>query len=143
MKYFVVLITSVIICACSCSKELDKIIDQDFMSDLGSENNRMNGDLSLDYFNNDLSNLTYDFYLTYITKNEAPSARGFSTKVKNADYHYFISQNNSFVIALFYKNERTILCDNSNTAILDSVKTYGEKDTIPELSKFAVKLLNR
>lgn len=143
MKYFVVLITSVIICACSCSKELEKIIDQDFLSDLGSENNRMNGDLSLDYFNNDLSNLTYDFYLTYITKNEAPSARGFSTKVKNADYHYFISQKNSFVIALFYKTERTIICDNSNTSFLDSTKTYGLKDTIPELSKFAIKLLNR
>lgn len=143
MRYFVVLMTSVIICACSCSNELGNIIDQDFISDLGSENNRMNGDLSLDYFNNDLSNLTYDFYLTYITKNEAPSARGFSKKVKSADYHYFISQRNSFVVALFYKNERTILCDNSNTTILDSVKTYGVNDTIPELSKFALKLLKR
>lgn len=143
MKCIIALMTIVLISACTCSKEIDKIFDQDFLSDLGSENNRIAGDLYLDYYNNDLSNLTYDYYLTFITKNEAPSAKGFSTKVKNADYHYFLSNKNVFVIALYYINERTMLCDNSNTSFLDSVKVIGVNDSIPELSKIASKFINK
>lgn len=143
MKYFIIIVTAVLFSSCSCSKDVDKILSQDYLSDVGSENNRIAGDLYLDYFNDDLSKLTYDYYLTFITKHEAPSAKGFSKKVKNADYHYFVSQKNSFVVALFYKNEKTIICDNSNTAFLDSVKTYGINDTIPDLSVFAMKLRNR
>jgi hypothetical protein len=143
MKTIITLLTAILLAGCVCSNKLDNRLSQDYLSDLGSENNRLAGDLSLDYFNNDLSNLTYDYYLTFITKHEAPSAKGFSTLVKSADYHYFKSQKESFILALYYKNENTIICDNSNTAILDSVKAYNANDTIPELSQFADKLLNR
>lgn len=143
MKILMTLISIFFVYACSCSKDIDKKLNQDYLSDLGSENNRMAGDLYLDYFNEDLSKLTYDYYLTFITKNEAPSAKGFSSLVKNADYHYFTTQKESFVITLFYMDEKTIIGDNSNTAFLDSVKVFGENDTIPELSKFATKLSNK
>ena len=113
------------------------------MNDLASENNRIAGDLYLDFFNEDLSNLSYDYYLTFITVNEAPSAKGFSSLVKDADYHYFKTKKESFIIALFYKKEKTVVCDNSSTAFLDSVKTFGTNDTIPELSQFASKLFNK
>ena len=143
MKHLLVFITSVLICACSCTKDLDRKLDQDFLGDLGSENNRINGDLYLDYFNNDLSNLTYDYYLTFITDHEAPSAKGLSAKIKSADYCYFVSQKRFFVVALYYKNERTMLCDNSGTAFLDSVKTFGENETVPDLPDIAAKILNK
>lgn len=139
MKIFI-LITLLIL---SCRSDQDKRLNQDFLSDFASENNRIAGDLYLDYFNEDLSSLTYDYYLTFITKNEAPSARGYSILVKNADYHYFKARRESFVIALYYKKERSIICDNSNTAFLDSLKTFLENDTIPELSEFSSKLLSR
>jgi len=65
------------------------------------------------------------------------------TLVKNADSHYFKAQKELFVLALYYKNENTIICDNSNTAFLDSVKTYSSNDTIPDLSKFVMKLISK
>jgi len=141
MKFIIGFFAAILLSGCVCSTKLENRLDQNFLSDLGSENNRMEGDLSLDYFNEDLSNLTYDYYLTFISKNEAPSAKGFSALVKDADYHYFKAQKESFVIALYYKNENTIICDNSSTAFIDSVKTYGVNDTIPDLSKFALKLI--
>lgn len=143
MKFIIGILIAILISGCACSTKLDNRLDQNYLSDLGSENNRIAGDLYLDVFNEDLSNLTYDYYLTFITKNEAPSAKGFSTLVKDADYHYFKTQKESFIIALFYKNENTIICDNSNTSFLDSVNTYGANDTIPELSQFAAKFLFR
>jgi hypothetical protein len=142
MKVFYILITSVFICACTCTKDLEKKLNQDFLSDLASENNRIAGDLYFE-MNDDLSKLTYDFYLTYITKHEKPSSKGFSKKVKNADYHYFVTNKNSFTLTLFYLNDRTMLCDNSNTAFIDSVKFYGINDTIPELSEFASGFLHK
>src|SRR3989339_336616 len=98
MKLLISFITILILTACSCSTELQNRISQDFLLDLGSENNRMEGDLSLDYFNEDLTKLTYDYYLTFITKHEAPSAKGFSSIVKNADYHYFQTEKESFIV---------------------------------------------
>jgi len=141
MKFIIIFLTAFLISGCTYSTKHDNQLDQNYLSDLASENNRIAGDLYLDVFNEDLSNLTYDYYLTFITKNEAPSAKGFSTLVKNADYHYFKTQKESFIIVLFYKNENTIIYDNSNTSFLDSVKTYGANDTIPELSQFAAKFL--
>jgi hypothetical protein len=126
MKIIIGFLTVILISGCVCSNNLDNRLNQDFLSDLGSENNRLAGDLSLDYFNEDLSNLTYDYYLTFITKKEAPSAKGFATMVKSADYHYFKSQKELFVIALYYKKENKIICDNSNTVKLDSVQAYND-----------------
>lgn len=143
MKLLIGILTALLISGCTSSTNIQNRLNQDYLSDLGSENNRLAGDLYLDYFNEDLSNLTYDYYLAFITKNEAPSAKGFSTLVKKADSHYFKAQKELFVLALYYKNENTIICDNSNTAFLDSVKTYIVNDTIPDLSKFVMKLISK
>ncbi|MCK9210696.1 MAG: hypothetical protein M0P61_07685 [Ignavibacteriaceae bacterium] len=143
MKFIIGILAAILISGCTCSSNIQNRLNQDYLSDLGSENNRLAGDLSLDYFNQDLSNLTYDYYIAFITKNEAPSAKGFSTLVKNADSHYFKAQKELFVLALYYKNENTIICDNSNTAFLDSVKTYTVNDTVPDLSKFVMKLISK
>ncbi len=142
LKTIILLITT-IFSGCTFYSSIDNKLDQDFLTDFASENYRIAGDLYLDYYNENLSTLSYDYYLTFISKNEAPSAKGFSKIVKNADYHYFKTQKNCFLLALYYKKENMIICDNSNTAFLDSVKTYSSKDTIPELSQFSLKLLNK
>ena len=137
------LLLAVVFYGCTCSTTTQSELNADFFSDLGSENNRIEGDLSLDYFNDDLTSLTYDYYLTYITKNEAPSAKGLSKLIKQADYHYFTTGKEYFIIALYYRESNTIICDNSNTAFLDSVKTYNVNDSIPDLSFIANKLKDR
>lgn len=135
MKKRIYLFLLIIISGCTCPDVFQKDIDQAVLLDLASENNRLNGELSLDYFNEDLSKLTYDFYLTYVTKNEAPSASGLAKFIKQADYHYFRAKEHYFVIALFYKEAKHLIVDNSNTPKLD----YDEvnvKDSIPDLSKY-------
>ena len=143
MKNIIIIIMIIALSGCASSLNINTQLDQNYFIDISSENNRIAGDLYLDLFNDDLSLLTYDFYLTFISKNEAPSAKGFSSKVKNADYHYFKSMKDYFVIALYYKNQRTIICDNSNTAFLDSLHTYDIDDKIPELSTFVEKYLKK
>ena len=128
---------------CASSLNVNIQLDQNYYGDISSENNRLSGDLYLDIFNDDLSTLTYDYYLTFITKHEAPSAKGFSTKVKNADHHYFTSKKEYFVIGLYYEKQRIIICDNSNTAFLDTVHTYRNQEEIPELSTFVNQYINK
>ena len=81
MKFIIGILAALVISGCNCSTNIQNRLNQDYLSDLGSENNRLAGDLYLDYFKEDLSNLTYDYYIAFITKNEAPSAKGFSTLV--------------------------------------------------------------
>lgn len=143
MKKFITFLTLILFSGCASSIEFIDVLDQDYQNDLASENNRLAGDLYLDVFNDDLSLLTYDYYLTFITKNEAPSAKGFAKKIKNADYHYFKSMSEYFIIALYYEKQGTIILDNSNTAFLDSLHTYKSGENIPELSSFVDNYLNK
>ncbi len=139
MKKTLLLIIVLILSGCSGTSNIEKKITQEFLSDLASENNRLEADLYLDVFNGDLSSLTYDYYLTYITKNEAPSAKGFSSIVKLADYHFFKAQKEKFILALLFNNESIIICDDSHTAFVDSFSIIVDKTKIPELSNFAKK----
>lgn len=139
MKKVMIILIAIIIGGCATSPKVEKKITQDFLSDLASENNRLEADLYLDVFNGDLTSLTYDYYLTYITKNEAPSAKGFSAIVKLADYHYFRPQKEKFVLVLFYEEEKMIICDDSHTAFVDSCLPNIDITNIPELSDFAKK----
>ncbi len=136
MKIIHALLLSIIICGCSCSKDIDRTINQDFISDLASENNRIAGDLYFE-LNSDLSNLTYDYYLTYISQNEKPSSIGFSQKVKNADSHFFTSNKYAFVISLYYLNEKTMLCDNSNNCIYGFSYSLWNERYYSRLSRIA------
>lgn len=139
MKKALLIIIVLILGGCTGTSTSEKKITQEFLSDLASENNRLEADLYLDVFNGDLSTLTYDYYLTYITKNEAPSAKGFSAIVKSADYHFFRAQKEKFILALLYKDEKKLICDDSHTAFVDSCLPIINKIKIPELSDFAKK----
>ena len=143
MKNLFLIVVLTLITGCTSSLNVLLELDQNYYGDLASENNRIPGDLYLDVFDYDLSKLTYDFYLTYITKNEARSAKGFSSVVKNADYHYFKSTKEYFILALFYDGQKTIIIDNSNTPFMDSVHTYTESETVPELPLYVNNYLNK
>lgn len=141
MKKAILILIVLILGGCAGTSNIEKKITQEFLSDLASENNRLEADLFLDVFNEDLSFLTYDYYLTYITKNEAPSAKGFSAIVKSADYHFFRAQKEKFILALLYKDEKVMICDDSHTAFVDSFFQIIDKTKIPELADFAKKWL--
>ncbi|NLT52238.1 MAG: hypothetical protein GXX85_15145 [Ignavibacteria bacterium] len=140
MKYYFLI---PVIFFVSCTPLMEITVTDNFLINLGSENNRIAGDLYLDYFDEDLTGLKYDYYLTYLTKNESSSVKGLACAVKNAEYHFFDTDTANFIIALYYKNDRKIICDYSGTAFTDSVAVYGVNDTISELQKFAEKVGKR
>lgn len=141
MKKLLILVSIIIFCCCASSPTIEKKVNQEFLSDLSSENNRLEAELYLDVFDSNLESLTYDYYLTYITKHEAPSAKGFSSIVKTADYHFFKAQKEKFILALLYKEEKVVICDDSHTPFIDTCYQVSEKSSFPELAEFAKKWL--
>lgn len=137
MKRTVLLLVTLIIAGCSCSVGTDYQLSDDFLTDFAAENNRMEGDLTLDVYHGNLSTMTYDFYLSYIAENEAPSAAGFSFIVKAATRQYFKATRTNFIVVLYYPRERKILVDNSDTPFLDFVKVLGDNESIGDLSQYA------
>ena len=115
-------------------------LSDDFYSDLASENNRINAVLYLDVFNENLENLTYEYYIQYLDQDEKPSAKGLVDKIRQADDYYFKTKQKSFLILLLYREENTILGDIAITAFLDTVYIIEKGETIPDLKDFSKKL---
>lgn len=124
--------------SCTCSN--DYRLSDDFYGDLGTEDLRIAGELYLDYFDENLTNLTYDYYIQYVTKTEAPSAEGLAETIKSADGHYLIADTANFYLGLYFAKDRVIVCDYSGTAFTDSVKELDKNDTVPELMQFVEKV---
>ncbi len=116
------------------------VIDQDFISDLASENNRIAGELYITILNKDLTGLNYDYYINYIETHEKPSAKDLAKKIKFANSHFFKSKKNSFLLILLYTKDNIIVCDKSNTTFIDSVINYKSNSKIPNFDELSAKL---
>lgn len=116
------------------------IIDDDFLSDLASENNRIAGVLYLDRFHKNLDSLKYDYYIQYLKQNESPSAKDVSKKIQMADSYCFKTKKSSFLILLFYKKDKMIIGDNSQTAFVDTVCKLSSTENNPDLEGLSKKL---
>ena len=124
----------------SCCSNKGIIINDDFLNDLASEDNRIAGQLYLDVYNKNLDTLTYEAYMNYLKTNEAPSAKGLIEKIQKAKEHYFKSKKNAFLITLYYANENEIVCDNSSTSFIDSVYIYRSNELRQSLKEFSDKI---
>ncbi|NLT51958.1 MAG: hypothetical protein GXX85_13700 [Ignavibacteria bacterium] len=136
MRYFAVII---LILLYGCAGTNNYSLSDDFYGDLGSEDLRVAGELYLDYFDENLTNLTYDYYIGYLSKTEAPSAKGLTEIIKNADDHYLTADTSNFYLGLYFADDNVIICDYSGSAFTDSVAVYGLNDSIPELKEFVEK----
>jgi hypothetical protein len=116
------------------------IIDDDFLSDLASENNRIAGVLYLDKFHKNLDTLKYDYYLNYLKQNESPSVKGLYKKIRTADSYYFKTKKNSFLVILFYKKDKVVIGDNSQTAFVDTVCNLSSNQNNPHFEGLSRKL---
>lgn len=137
-RYFYLLIIIFVIQGCNSSQVV--IVDDDFRNDLATENSRIAADLFLDEFNNNLENLTYDYYLTYINVHESLSAKGLTDKIKKADGHLFKAKNRAFLLVLYYENEKCILGDISSTTLQDTIYWFKQDEKIPTVREFAGKI---
>ena len=121
MKRIIPLI--IILILSGCRTDVCEKLDNDFEQDLSSEDTRIAADLYLDVFNKDLDSLT-----------------GITEIIENADEHYFKTKKNAFLLVLYYKSCRRILCDNSSTFSLDTTHIYNKNEAVPKLSEFADKI---
>jgi hypothetical protein len=109
----------------------------EFQNDLASENNRIAGVLSRQpEFNRNLESLTYDYYIEYLKNNIAISAEEIIQVITKSDTQQLVAKQYSFSLSLLYKSDRTIICDISNTAFIDSVHTYDAEASMPTLEEF-------
>ena len=138
MKRIIPLI--IILILSGCRTDVCEKLDNDFEQDLSSEDTRIAADLYLDVFNKDLDSLTYEYFINYLQNNEKPSAHGITEIIENADEHYFKTKKNAFLLVLYYKSCRRILCDNSSTFSLDTTHIYNKNEAVPKLSEFADKI---
>jgi hypothetical protein len=133
------LLCALIISGCECFREAT-IPDEEFTSDLASENNRIAGTLILDVYPQGLDSLTYAGYLEFLREHEAPSTQGLSMRIGKADEHLFKTKQSAFLLVLYYRAAKVIVGDNSTTSLIDTVIHVPRTSEPPSLEEVATKL---
>jgi hypothetical protein len=113
-------------------------IDEDFYGDLAFENTRVAATLALESPNGNLDSLTLGGYLSFLDRNESPSAAGLARTVRFADETLFQAKGDSLLVVLFFKEAGQIVGDNSSTSRIDTVvfqSKAGHVQTVGEIAK--------
>ena len=137
MKKRLLLILPLFVYYSCCSTSSIVEVNNDFLMDLASENYRLSGAMYLDEFNEDLSPLSYEYYINYVEQHQAPAAENLSMKIKAADQYDFLALNDRFIITLLYKDQNKIIGDDSRTALIDTVISLTEKFESKKLNEIS------
>jgi hypothetical protein len=124
-KFKVLILLFLFLYSCSSVSSVVEVND-DYLMDLAKENYRLGATMYLDEFDEDLSSLTYDFYINYVEQYQAPAAENLSVKIKAADKYYFSPIKEGFFIVLLYKGENKMVGDDSRTALIDTVLVIND-----------------
>ena len=130
------------LCSCSSVSSIVEVNDE-YLMDLAKENYRLGATMYLDEFDEDLSSLTYDFYINYVVQYQAPAAENLSVKIKAADQYDFLALSDGFIITLFYKTQNKIIGDDSRTALIDTVIFVDKESQIFDLNAITKNIWNR
>lgn len=134
MKKFYFLLLFTFLFGCSSCVDNEPVVDADFLNDLGIENFRIRGGLYLDEFDMNLTALTYEYYINYLSDNLKPSAEGLVDKIKLAEEYYFTSNDSSFSIILWYPADKKVVVDDAYTSNVDTVAAIKQLNELNELS---------
>ncbi len=136
MKKFYCLFLFTFLFGCSACVDTEQVVDADFLNDLGIENYRIRGGLYLDEFNMDLTTLTYDYYINYVSSNLKPSAEGLVDIIKSAEDYYFTSNDSTFAIVLWYPNDKKVVVDDAYTSTVEAVVKIMRQSELRELKTY-------
>lgn len=131
---------AVVLILSSCTAQKINKQLQGFSENFSTANSHLLGHLMLfgDY-KGDLSNLTYDKYLSSLKQNEEFSTKNVTETVQQSDQHYFKAKKNTFLIVIYSKKLNAVIFDNAGTAFCDSIKVLKNNEPVPDLSIFIVK----
>lgn len=90
-------------------------------------------------YKNNLSSLTYESYIEMLKKSELKSNKGIAKTVSKVEDKYFQSEPKTFVIVIYSKKWNAIICDDANTAFVDSIKVLSPNEKVPDLKRFIKK----
>jgi hypothetical protein len=139
-KYFKIIFFALFFAGNLCQAQTYNKKLTEFVFDLTSSNIKLRGQLmQIGEFKGDLSNLTYEKYLTLLKASEKSSNRGITEIIRSADKYLFATKKNSFLIALYSKELSVVLYDDANTSKTDSVKPLFKDEKIPDLKEFVRK----
>ena len=141
-KFQVFTLLSLFLYSCSSISSIVEVND-DYLMDFAKENYRLGATMYLDEFDEDLSSLTYDFYINYVEQYQAPAAENLSVKIKAADQYDFLALSDGFIITLLYKTQNKIIGDDSRTALIDTVIFVDKESQIFNLNVITKNILNR
>lgn len=134
-RLFAVLLLGLV--GCSTGHVL-RNIDEDFYGDLAFENTRVAATLALDSPRGNLDSLSLGGYLSFLEKDESPSATGLARTVRLADETYFQAKGDSLLIVLYFKDAGQIVGDNSSTSRVDTivfVPKTGHVQNVTDIAK--------
>ncbi len=126
-------VLSIVFLISGCSQKHMVSSSVEFRSDFASENNRIAAKLYRKVYKRNLESLTYYQYLKYFEKFQAPSADGVFGVMGDAEAHLFKTKKHAFLVALYFKESKTVVCDISSTSILDKVHTFKRGEAVPPL----------
>jgi hypothetical protein len=141
-KFKVLILLFLFLYACSSVSSVVDVNDE-YLMDLAKENYRLGATMYLDEFDEDLSSLTYDFYINYVEEYQAPAAENLSVKIKAADQYDFLVVSDGFIITLLYKTQNRIIGDDSRTALIDTVIFVDKESQIFNLNVITKNIWNR
>ncbi|MGA3015031.1 MAG: hypothetical protein ABSD71_13475 [Bacteroidales bacterium] len=135
-RNFTILSIAVVLIFSCTTQKVQKQLDE-FLEAFPTANYHLRGHLmKFGEYKGDLSNLTYDKYLTLLEQNEEFSTQGVAKTVKQSNQHYFVSKKNTFFIVIYSKKLNAVIFDNASTTFCDSIKVLKKNEPVPNLVKF-------
>jgi len=142
MKSLFLISLLIIMIGCNC-KNSEYLVNDDFLQDLSSENNRVWGELYLDVFNGNLDSLSLDYYLEYLDSTKHTSAEGIVGTINKANSILLETSEETFWLLLFYDRDGKIIADDASTDIgtVDSCIIYSNRHVSPDLNIYASEII--
>lgn len=136
MRNISFLLLTLLVFTSSCiTRNADEKALQSFCNAFSSVNVKVRGEYAL-FVDENLSGLNYETYIGKVDAEEKASGKDVAEIVKSAEKRYFEPRPNTFVIVIYSKQMNAVICDDANTAFIDSVRVLKKHEPVPDLKSF-------
>lgn len=133
-RLFLLLVLLIFTSSCIGQNSNEKAL-QSFCNAFSSVNVKVRGEYAL-FVDGNLSGLNYETYISKVDAEGKASGKDVAKIVKSAEKRYFESRPNTFIIVIYSKKMNAVICDDANTAFVDSVRVLKKHEPVPDLKSF-------